>query len=283
MSGNAGKQQMTAREQGTSPSALTTKFKTPKKNHTKGPSKTKPPKKRMQPVESAVESVAATEQYGAFQGSTMYDLGGGCAVLTLMHRPIEMLLSAAVDYVSQPGVLEYDRQFKMVHMCTRHRGEGFFTKLILRGYAFSKATVTAKPLHPTLAALLDEVNKLVPGDPFSAVFVNDYRNKYDSIGKHSDKDVADDETVGVIAVSYGVSRIVTFRPLDANNKELKMAHIPTTHGQTLVMHGTNFQKLFSREIVGKDNKKKPPSDPAALAADAPERRVSFTFRRHHGA
>jgi len=282
MSGNAGKQ-LTAHKDGISPSAYVAKFKAPKKHPAEGASKVKAPKKRVQAVESAVESVATTEQYGAFKGSTMYDLGGGCAVLTLMHKPIEVLLSAAVDYVSQPGVLEYDRQFKMVHMCTRHRGEGFFSDKIIAGYAFSKGTVIAQPLHPTLAALLDEVNKLVPGDPFSAIFVNDYRDKYDSIGKHSDKDVADDETVGVVAISYGVSRVLTFRPFDASNTKLKMAHIPTTHGQTLVMHGANFQKLFSHEIVGKDIKKRPPSDPAALAADAPERRVSFTFRRHHAA
>jgi alkylated DNA repair dioxygenase AlkB len=283
MSGNAAKQ-LTAYKKGISPSAHLAKFKTPAKLPAEGASKVKAPKKRVQVVESAVESVATAEQYGVFKGSTMYDLGGGCAVLALMHKPIEMLLSAAVDYVSEPGVLEYDRQFKMVHVCTRHRGEGFFSNKIA-GYAFSKGTVTAKPLHPTLAALLDEVNKLVPGDPFSAIFVNDYRDEYDSIGKHSDKDVADDETVGVIAVSYGVSRNLRFRPLNASNTELKMANIPTTHGQTLVMHGANFQKLFSHEIVGKDVKKRPapPSHPAALAADAPERRVSFTFRRHHSA
>ena len=103
-------------------------------------------------VESDVESVATTEQYGAFKGSTLYDLGGGCAVLTLMHKPIEMLLSAAVNYFSEPGVLEYDNQFRMVHMCTRHRGEGFFFNLIA-GCAFSKGTVTAKPLHATLSAI----------------------------------------------------------------------------------------------------------------------------------
>ena len=202
--------------------------------------------------------------------------------MTLMHKPIEMLLSAAVNHVLQPGKLEYDRQFKMVHMCTRHRGEAFFSNLIA-GYAFSKGTVTAKPLHPTLSALLDEVNKFVPGDLFSAIFVNCYRDPYDSISKHSDKDVADDETVGVVAISYGDSRVLTFRPLDASNTKLKMAHIQTTHGQTLVMHGANFQKLFLHAIVGKDIKKKPPSDPAPLAAAACDGRFSFTFRRHHGA
>ena len=233
-------------------------------------------------IATATKSPASEEIYGKFQGADAYDLGGGCAILTFSRNAIEKLLPAAVEYVSKEGVLEYDKQFKMIHMCTRHRGEGFFSDLVT-GYQFSNGSVTAQPLHHTLSALLDEVNLLVPDDPFSAVFVNHYRDEYDSIGKHSDKDVADGEEIGVMAISYGVSRIITFRPIDTTNQTLKQAHISTEHGQTLVMYGRNFQKLFSHAIVGKDNKKKPSPSTAKDMDTKKTTRFSFTFRRHHAA
>ena len=227
----------------------------------------------------ATASIATKEQCGVFRGSTMYNLGGGCAVLIFMNAQIQELLPEAVAYVSQKDVLKYDKKFMMMKECTRHRGEGFFSDEI-DGYKFSKGEVTAQPLHPTLRALLDYVNSFVPNDPFTAVFVNHYRNKFDSIGKHSDKDVEPHEKVGVIAVSSGAERIVTFRPIDKNDTELKELHIATKHGQMLVMHGPKFQQKFSHAIVGKTLKA---GDSAAQVHDADDGRFSFTFRRHHAA
>ena len=228
----------------------------------------------------ATASIATKEQCGVFEGSTMYNLGGGCAVLVFINEQIQELLPPAVEYVSQKGVLKYDHEFKLIHECIRHRGEGFFSGGDVDRYKFSKGEVIAQPLHPTLRALLDHVNKFVPNDPFTAVFVNHYRNKFDSIGKHSDKDVEDNEQVGVVAISSGAERTVIFRPVDTSDLELKELHVATKHGQTLVMYGPMFQKKFSHAIVGKTFKV---GDPAAQVHDADDGRFSFTFRRHHAA
>jgi len=212
-----------------------------------------------------------------FEGAVMHDLGGGCSVLTFQDHPIEMLLPAAVEYVSQDGVLEYNRTFYMFNKkCTRPRADGFFSD-VKPYYAFSQNKVMAQPLHPTLRALLDKVNLFVPNDPFSSVFVNRYYDK-DSISMHSDKDVEDMENIGVVAISYGDERIVNFRPVDRNNTALKELNLTTKHGQTLIMYGPKFQRMFSHGIsAGKgDTTHDAPRNTVAQC----EGRFSFTFRRH---
>jgi alkylated DNA repair dioxygenase AlkB len=242
-----------------------------------------------------------------FEGAVMHVLGGGCAVLTFHDHPIEMLLPAAVEYVSQDSVLSYDRTFEMfLKPCTRRRGEGFFSDTVA-SYAFSKDKLVAQPLHPSLRALLDQVNTFVPNDPFSAVMVNHYRpyiplkgivnvhdsmvnkpdsmvNKPDSISMHADLDVQNDEKVGVIAVSYGAQRTLTFRPIDRNNIELKELKLATEHGQTLIMYGPKFQRMFLHGIIAgkEDIEHNAPSATHSTVADS-KGRYSFTFRRHTNA
>jgi len=172
-------------------------------------------------------------------------------------------------------------------VCTRHRGEGFFSKKI-GAYAFSKDKVVAQALHATLQALLDRVNTFVPRDNYTAIMANAYRNNTDGIGAHSDKDVGYKEKCGVIAVSHGASRILSFRPIDRSNVELKELNLPTEHGQMLVMYGEGFQAKFTHGINGKKTKKPSDSTDVTTAQASPTdnsdaMRVSFTFRRHHGA
>jgi len=104
MSGNAAKQ-LTAYKKGISPSVHLTKFKTPTKLPAEGASKVKAPKKRVQVVESAVESVATAEQYGVFKGSTMYDLGGGCAVLGHRRTCGRSLELSVATYIFRMDIL----------------------------------------------------------------------------------------------------------------------------------------------------------------------------------
>ena len=229
----------------------------------------------------SAEIVAKDISLRPFEGAVMHDLGGGCAVLTFHDHPIEMLLPAAVEYVSRDGVLEYDRTFTMfkTKLCTRRRGEGFFSDDKVPFYAFSKDRVVAQPLHPTLRALLDQVNLFVPNDPFYGVFVNCYRpNEKDGIGMHSDKDVQDMENIGVVAISYGAQRILTFRPVDRKNTALKELNLTTKHGQTLIMYGPKFQRMFSHGIAAcKGNTE---HDSAHSTVADCQGRYSFTFRRH---
>ena len=236
------------------------------------------------------DMVAVDKTLAAFLGATIYDLGGGCAVLTFMDPVVQKLLPAAVEFVSREGVLEYDRQFTMFKnkICTRHRGEGFFSNTI-GGYSFSKDKLVAQPLHSTLHALLDHANTSVPHDKFTAITVNRYRNKeVDGIGRHSDKDVRLTEKIGVLAFSYGASRILSFRPIDRSNDELKELHVATENGQTLVMYGKGFQAKFTHGINAQKSKKGADeagaaSLSAALMDNAKDVRVSFTFRRHRTA
>ena len=229
------------------------------------------------------DMVAVDKTLGAFVGATIYALGGGCAVLTFVDPVVQKLLPAAVDFVSRDEVLEYDREFTIFSkICTRRRGEGFFSDTI-GGYSFSKDKLVAQPLHPTLRALLDHANTFVPHDKFTAITTNRYRNDNDGIGDHTDKDVGDEEQIGVLAFSHGASRVLSFRPIDRSNGELKELNVATENGQTLVMYGKGFQTKFTHGIKAKKTKKS--ADGAGSASTSvpltEDVRVSFTFRRHH--
>jgi len=236
------------------------------------------------------DMVAVDKTLAAFLGATIYDLGGGCAVLTFMDPVVQKLLPAAVEFVSREGVLDYDRQFTMFKdkICTRHRGEGFFSNTVA-GYSFSKDKLVAQPLHSTLHALLDHANTSVPHDKFTAITVNRYRNmEVDGIGDHSDKDVRLTEEIGVVAFSHGASRFLSFRPIDRSNDELKELHVATENGQTLVMYGKGFQTKFTHGIKAQKSKQSADqagaiSTSAPLMDNAKDVRVSFTFRRHRAA
>ena len=216
-----------------------------------------------------------------FKGATVHEIGGGCAVLTFVDDNMEKLLPAAVEYVLQEGVLQYDKQFKMMQkMCTRRRGEGLFSDTV-SGYAFSGTTVVATSLPSCLRALLDYVNQFfAAGDtPFTAVFVNHYRGPDDAIYMHSDKDVAEDEEVGVVAISWGMPRKLKFRATDSDNPDLLKLDIETARGQALVMYGYRFQSLFKHGITAyKDRHHHKTTTGQGPSAQG---RVSFTFRRHH--
>jgi len=215
-----------------------------------------------------------------FKGATVHEIGCGCAVLTFVDENMERLLPAAVEYVLQEGKLEYDKQFSMMQkMCTRRRGEGLFSDTV-PGYAFSGTTVVATALPSCLRALLDYVNQFVSGDdkPFTAVFVNHYRSPEDAIYMHSDKDVAGNEEVGVVAISCGMPRKLKFRPIDGSNPDLLKLDIETAHGQALVMYGYKFQSLFKHGITAYKDKH---HHKASGQGPLEQGRVSFTFRRHH--
>jgi len=242
------------------------------------------------------DMVAVDKGLAPFVGATIYELGGACAVLVFVDPAVHKLLADAVVFVSGEGVLERNRTFKMGgKVCTRHRAEGFFREVsqgvvgkdLDGGYAFSGQTLVAQSLHPSLRALLDFINTFVPHDKFVAITVNSYLAS-DSIGAHGDNDVEPDEKVGVLALSHGASRVLSFRPKLRDNVALKQLDVATAHGQILVMYGEGFQDKFTHEIRAK-TAKKIADEAASVAAGAasPDTagpvRVSFTFRRHRGA
>ena len=113
--------------------------------------------------------------------------------------------------------------------------------------------------------------------------MNLYRTAKDGIAKHSNDDVSSQEKIGVVAILYGASRILSFRPINRNDSTLKQLNIQTESGQTLVMYGQGFQNKFNHAIAGQ-KPKKPPDEPGEDVATATKMeemnktaRVLFTF------
>lgn len=141
----------------------------------------------------------------------------------------------------------------------QRRSIGFFSDSSI-GYKYSKRLVASKRLTPTLMILLDEINEKFNSD-YNGILINKYADGNDYIGKHSDDESAL-SNAGVVAMSYGVSRIFRIR-----NKETGeiVKDIPTASNEILVMGG-NFQKEFTHEIP--------------IEKKVTDTRYSLTFRKH---
>ena len=123
----------------------------------------------------------------------------------------------------------------------QNRSVGFFSDESI-GYKYSNQIAKSLPLTPGLKKLLSDVNQKFNAG-FNGILVNKYSGGTDYIGAHSDDESGLDK-VGVVAISYGVSR--TFRIRDKATKAI-IQDFPTVSNGIIFMKG-DFQKKFTHEI-----------------------------------
>ena len=155
--------------------------------------------------------------------------------------------------VPRPEFILYDK------VCHQNRNLAFFSNTS-SGYKYSTYVAKSIPLTPSLEKLLTLVN-LYHNTEFNGILVNEYVNGSDYIGPHSDEERCLDK-IGVVAVSFGVSR--TFRIRDKKTKKIVL-DLDTTSGQFIQMGG-KFQQEFTHEIP--------------IQKKIQGTRFSFTFRKH---
>jgi alkylated DNA repair dioxygenase AlkB len=155
--------------------------------------------------------------------------------------------------IVKPEIIIYGKQAR------QHRNVGFFSDTSI-GYHYSGKLAKSIPLTPNLLILLNKIN-LMFNSEFNGILINKYSNGEDNIGAHSDDEKNLDD-VGVIALSYGATRI--FRIRDKKTKKI-IQDIPTVSGKIIHMGG-DFQNEFLHEIP--------------IQKKIKETRYSFTFRKH---
>jgi alkylated DNA repair dioxygenase AlkB len=167
---------------------------------------------------------------------------------------IEQCVSEVKDQlVPRPEFILYDK------VCHQNRNLAFFSNTS-SGYKYSTYLAKSIPLTPSLEKLLELVNTYHHTE-FNGILVNEYVNGADYIGPHSDEERCLDK-IGVVAVSYGASRL--FRIRDKKTKKIVL-DLYTDSGQFIQMGG-KFQKEFTHEIP--------------IQKKIQGTRFSFTFRKH---
>lgn len=141
-----------------------------------------------------------------------------------------------------------------------NRNIGFFSNESI-GYSYSGKIENSIPLNKYLIKILESINNYFESN-YNGILVNKYVDGNDYIGKHSDNENGLDESVGVIAISFGAERI--FRIRDKTNGKI-VIDISTETYPIIQMKG-NFQKDYTHEIP-KQKKIK-------------DARYSLTFRKH---
>lgn len=168
------------------------------------------------------------------------------------------LINQCVDEVKdqlvpRPEFILYDK------VCHQNRNLAFFSNTS-SGYKYSSYMAKSIPLTPSLEKLLVLVNSYHHTE-FNGILVNEYVNGSDYIGPHSDEERCLDK-IGVVAVSYGESRL--FRIRDKKTKKI-ILDLDTESGQFIQMGG-KFQQEFTHEIP--------------IQKKIQGTRFSFTFRKH---
>lgn len=77
-------------------------------------------------------------------------------------------------------------------------------------YRYSGLTLTAKPWHPEVRGLREELTELL-GEPFNSVLLNAYRDGADSMGWHADDEPELGAEPLIASVSLGQSRRMRLR------------------------------------------------------------------------
>jgi hypothetical protein len=213
-----------------------------------------------------------------YSGASVHELGEGLAVITFTDENMARLAVLAVEHVAKnKHLLTYDREVRTPggKAGKRRRGEGFFfsKNADIRKYKFGGTAVEGTLMYDAMEQLLEAINKMVPGEEFTAGFVMHYRDTEDELGYHADRDVNPSTQVGVVAVSVGQSRKFKVQP--SKGSTIKPISIDTKHGETLVMYGKGFQEkaihAVKKAVVGPKNPKH---------VQGIEGRYSITFRRH---
>ncbi len=154
----------------------------------------------------------------------------------------------------KPEIIIFDK------VCHQQRDIGFFSNTSI-GYHYSNKLMKSKPLTDNLTKLLNQVNELFSSD-FNGILINRYNDGNNYIGPHSDDEKSLDSKIGVVALSYGESRIFRIR-----NKLTKKVVLDTeTEDCGILQMGGNFQKHYTHEIP--------------IQKKVKGERYSFTFRKH---
>ena len=159
-----------------------------------------------------------------------------------------------VDLEVNPEVLVYGK------VCHQRRSVGFYSDTS-KGYEYSHRIMPSKPMTDWLKELMFYINGKFGAD-FNGILINRYEGGSDYIGKHSDDERGLQQSVGVIALSYGAVR--KFRIRDKLTDKI-VVDVPTDPSQIIQMSG-DFQKEFTHEI---------PVEKRVSGT-----RYSLTFRRH---
>jgi alkylated DNA repair dioxygenase AlkB len=154
----------------------------------------------------------------------------------------------------QPEILIFGK------VARQRRNVGFYSNTSV-GYRYSNRVMASKPLHQCLLELLNYVNEKFNYN-YNGILINKYVGGDDYISAHSDDERGLDQKVGVVSISYGVSR--KFRVRHKVGKHIAY-DLPTDSTKIMQMAG-DFQKEFTHEIVKESE----------IAGD----RYSFTFRHH---
>ena len=142
----------------------------------------------------------------------------------------------------------------------QRRNVGFYSDTSV-GYRYSNRVMASKPMHQCLQELLDYVNEKFNFN-YNGILINKYIGGEDYISPHSDDERGLDQQVGVVSISFGVSR--KFRVRHKVGKRIAY-DLPTDSSKIMQMAG-DFQKEFTHEIV---------REPEITG-----NRFSFTFRHH---
>jgi alkylated DNA repair dioxygenase AlkB len=182
------------------------------------------------------------------------------------------LLKAAVEecddkLTKNPPALVYNK------LGRQHREIGFFANPNdTFGYFYSRTCAISQQPGPAMKTLIDYINA-DQKSKFNGVLVNKYKDGSDYIGAHSDKEEGLDKRAGVVILTYGAARTMTFEtrknapPCSQQLSDL-IKNQSLEHNSIAVMQGAKFQHTYTHEIK-KDKKCTMP-------------RTSLTFRVHNG-
>lgn len=172
----------------------------------------------------------------------------------------EELVTRCVEYclprlAQKPDIVVYGKA------CKQQRNVGFFSNES-SGYNYSTQTMHSQPMSAELDRLLKIINERFHTQ-YNGILCNEYPDGNHVVGGHSDDERALDPTGGIVAISWGATRI--FRIRDKRTKKI-VVDVNASHLSVIKMSGQHFQQCYTHEIPKQ--------------ARVKDKRVSFTFRKH---
>ena len=193
-----------------------------------------------------------------------FDVTDKHSVAVWRDADFEAIAMRALQEVEDNGVIEFDKQCKVFGKeYQRPRGTVFFADEDMSGYKYGGGKDEPQCIveGSAIGELLAHANRYAGADKFHGVLLNYYRDGKDSVSLHEDKDVCDDEFLGVLSISLGCCRVMGFK------SKTGYTTITKEDGMVMGMCGEGFQKHIKHEI------KAVRKAPVGWSA-------SFTFRRH---
>ena len=150
--------------------------------------------------------------------------------------------------------------------CNMNRNVGFFANPEQSyGYFYSKQLSVAKPPPEAAQTLIEMINERF-GARMNGMLINEYIDGNNYISDHSDDEHGIDKSIGVLAISFGVERILRIKRKGVPGS---VCDAPTKSCHALLMAGDDFQAKLTHGVP--------------TSKRVTERRVSITFRVHNKA